>query len=369
MFVSKLFSGNSDLQDVADGARVIEAPEESDSVSLVQQALLAIGFSFPDNGIDGVFNEETDAAVSAFNEDRGIAEGATVGAESIARLDLEVAFLEGAAFQRGGIDGLQLATETLVVDPFQAGVLENQFGDLSIGQKVIDVFQFGDRMCFRASFFFDRFIAQSLGRFVEPLIFENFCQRTGPCTADDFLDEAGPLNYTAFLKPRNPQVPPERIDELVSLRRPDILSHRDPKVWYEIKPASVWGAVEAEMKLNTIPKEYAKRGLPYAPGQNYIPDDIVLGEFDTDAGEQLRLILALRRQAPGLIFYTLCVEGDYVRYFNRVRLAVGIAALITAACEVTIPAAEAAGVAAAIKEIVINLLGPVSLPVLVPRPI
>ena len=251
----------------------------------------------------------------------------------------------------------------LTLDPLQAGALENSLGDLTIGQKVLDVWDLGDRICFRPSFLFDRFIAQAFGRYIEPLVFANFCERCPVCSADDFLDEAGPLNYTAFLKPRNPAVPSARIDELTNKRRPDILSHRDPKVWYEIKPHSIWGAIEADLKLNEIPKLYAERGLPYKAGTNYAPTDIVLGRFLTPEGEKLDLILSLRREAPGLIFYILCVKGDYVAYFNRVRIAVGVAALLVALAEVLVPAAELGGVLATLNEM-LQALGIAAAPLL-----
>jgi hypothetical protein len=62
----------------------------------------------------------------------------------------------------------------------------------------------------------------------------------------------------------------------------------------------------------------------------------------------------------------LCVKGDYVAYFNRVWVEVGIAALLAALAEVRIPAGEAAGTVATIKEIMAGLSATV-LPVLVPQ--
>ncbi len=355
MLVSQLFSGHADLELIASGGRRMLAPEVSDSVALVQQALLAIGFPLQAAGVDGAFGQETGNAVVAFKTDRGLfPNDPVVGVGTIKRLDREITWLEGGD-GAGLIDVATLDTKTLVLDPVHAGFVENTLGDMSIGQKVLDQWEFGDRACFRASFLFDRFIAQALGRFIEPFVFENFCERTGPCTADDFLDEAGPLNYTAFLKPRNPTVPPARIDELASMRRPDIISHRAFKEWYEIKPASVWSAGEAWIKLNSIIPAYAARGLPYKPGEKYVPTDVVLGRFLTPEGEKLDLILSLRRQAPGLIFYILCVKGDYVRYFNRVRIAAGVAALLIALSEVLVPAAEVAGVLASLQEILTAL--------------
>jgi hypothetical protein len=130
---------------------------------------------------------------------------------------------------------------------------------------------------------------------------------------------------------------------------------------------SVFSAVGAWKKFNSIIPNYAAAGLPYKPGESYQPTpEILLKAFFTPEGENLALILQLRHKAPGLIFWTLCVRGDYVSYFNRVRVAVGIAALLAALAEVIIPAGEVAGVVAAINEIMAGL-GVATLPVLSPR--
>ena len=72
----------------------------------------------------------------------------------------------------------------------------------------------------------------------------------------------------------------------------------------------------------------------------------MLGRFLTPQGEKLDLILSVRAKAPGLLFWELCVKGDYVLYFNRVRLAAGIAALLVALAEILVPAAEVGAIIA-----------------------
>ena len=72
MLVSQLLGASADLQAVARGDRRIMAPEVSDSVALVQQALVAIGYSLPLGGIDDAFGTETGTAVSAFKASRGL---------------------------------------------------------------------------------------------------------------------------------------------------------------------------------------------------------------------------------------------------------------------------------------------------------
>lgn len=352
MLQSSLFSGSADLNDVAAGNRRILAPEVSDSVALIQEALVAIGISLPTNGIDDAFGSETGTAVSNFKADRNVLPSdPVVGVGTITRLDLELSYLEGTVADPAALDAT-----TLSLDPFFAGVLEVRFANAGISQKVIDQFQFGDRLCFRPSFLFDPLkIVAKLGEFLEQRIFSDFClpSRRGPCSTDDFFDATkGSTQYVDFLFAHNPQADPARIGELATIRRPDMLTHRAPQEWWEIKPFSIAGAIAARVKLNDIIPAYAARGLPYQPGESYTPTpDILIASFITDQGEKLDLVLNVEQEVPGLLFWQLCVKGDYVLYFNRVRLAVGIAAILAAAAEVLAPAAEAGAIVAAIQEL------------------
>lgn len=364
MLGSSLFAGNPDAALIEAGGRQVGAPEASGTVLLIQEALLVLGMALPAAGADGIFGEETAAAVSGFKADRLVLpSNPIVGPGTIRRLDLELAWLEGSA-----PDPTALDAKTLSLDPFQAGVLELQLASPGIGQKVIDTFQLGDRLCFRASFLFDNVLMRFLGRMIEPFVFEDFCAQRGPCGIDDFFDrDLSPTPYVDFLLAHNPLLDPVRLGELGQLRRPDILTHRAPAEWWEVKPASVFSALEAVLKLNEIVPNYAARGLPYLPGRSYQPSpEIVLGRFITPEGEKLDLVLAIEHKAPGLLFWTLCVKGDYVAYFNRVRLAVGIAALLVALAEMLLPAAEAAAAMAAVKE-ALTALGAAALPLLAPR--
>src|SRR3954454_3290404 len=98
MLVSSLFASSGDLANVAAGGRRILAPEVSDSVALIQQALLAVGAALPTSQVDGAFGEETGAAVSRYKRDRVLSpEDPVVGPGTTKRLDLEVAYLEGRA--------------------------------------------------------------------------------------------------------------------------------------------------------------------------------------------------------------------------------------------------------------------------------
>lgn len=54
MLFSSLIGDSPALAEAAAGVRVIQAPESSDAVARIQQALICIGFELPKSGVDGV---------------------------------------------------------------------------------------------------------------------------------------------------------------------------------------------------------------------------------------------------------------------------------------------------------------------------
>jgi Putative peptidoglycan binding domain len=351
---SELLSSSADLQDVAQGVRRITAPEISESVALIQEALAAIEYSLPVAGIDDSFGGETGSAITAFKQSRGLSPSdPVVGIGTINRLDFEITYLEGAATNAHIAD-----TKLLAFDPYLAGILELQQPGLDLTSRITDFFEFGDRMCFRLSFALSGSAAALVGRVVEPLVFADYCTLQAPCTPADFFDvRPGSTDYVDFLLVQHPNVDPAELGALGSLKRPDILRHRgSASEWYEIKPMSIAGAIAGRIKVSQITTSYARLGLPYKPGNTYTPTEhITLGTFFTPEGENLRVVVHLMRRARGLIFWELCIEGDYVAYFNRVRLVAGILALMIAAAELLAPAAEAAGIAAALRALAAEL--------------
>ena len=350
---SNFFSSNDDLNNVANGGRRILSPETSDSVGLIQQGLLTVGETLPDAGVDSNFGTETGNVVSAFKANRFLSPAdPVVGPGTLKRLDLEIAFLEGNAPDPASLD-----SRTLVIDPFLAGVYENQLGNPSIGQSVIDSFELGDRLCWRMSFELGTEIAKLVGKFVEPFVFDDFKMVMQPSGPEDFFDrDISPTPYVNFLLGQHPNLDPVAIRALGVQKRPDILRNRPAFEWYELKPRSLSGVREAVEKSIVIPFSYATAGLPYKRGRVYRPSpEIRIWEGFTDGGEHLIVYLEVVRAAPGILFYTFCVKGDYVRYFNRVRLAAGILAILVEIGAVLLPAAEGAGLAEAIMALAAEL--------------
>ena len=196
--------------------------------------------------------------------------------------------------------------------------------------------------------------AALLGRIAEERIFVDYRTTPHHVPGSDFFDDTNSSTpYVSFLLSRHPTLNPASLQALGSRRRPDLLRNRPVGAeWYEIKPLSIAGAVAAWKKFNSIPSDYASAGLPYLPGTAYTPASFLpLASFVTDHAENLSIVLHCRRPTPGLIFWEPCVKGDYVRYFNRVRLAAGTLAILVALAEVLIPAAEVGAIVAAITQL------------------
>jgi peptidoglycan hydrolase-like protein with peptidoglycan-binding domain len=81
------FSGNVTLEDVFDNHRVVESGSSGAPVTLVQQALINLGYQLPRFGVDGQFGDETRRAVDAFQRDVGLAPDGRVGFRTIDFLD------------------------------------------------------------------------------------------------------------------------------------------------------------------------------------------------------------------------------------------------------------------------------------------
>jgi hypothetical protein len=350
MLHSSLIGGSSDLVSVAEGQRRILSPEHSDSVERIQQALVLLGTDFPESGIDGKFGDETGIAVSAFKESRGLSPSdPVVGIGTTKRLDLEMAYLENST------DVLEEVVDEpriLASDPFFAGILDKFNPDRGIPERILQFFQLSDELCLPLGPVFDQ-IASTMGKLVEPKIEMDYCKLQAPCIGNDFFDQRNTSeDYTNFLRTNNPSVPEDKILSTGSSVRPDILRHRnDQPEWYEIKPLSPTGLRDWLAKAIILRINYGGV-FPYNQGKIYTPSsEISFGPFITDVGENLELFIEPRRPVPGMLLYRICIRGEYVRYFNRVRLIAGILAIIAALAPELLEAAAIEGVLEALQSL------------------
>jgi hypothetical protein len=329
---SKLFVTNVALQEVAEGKSVLARDAPEDAAFLIKIALLTLGFQLSDDAWSGGLGG-AEAAVADFRASRGLAQGATIDQAALSRLDYELNYLEG------NIEGSMLNDPLLLRrDPLMGAIIGRMVGmdiaDVTLFEILKQATQLGNRFCFRISFILGSRVAGLVSTGVaEPLIFIDYCRKQGPCDVDIWMDqEASHMNYRQFLQAHNPGL--RRIRQLSYLRRPDILRHKAETELYEIKAESEFGILTGGEQLFEIMTLYRAVGLPYVPGTRYRPTrSIPVVNLIGTGGEKLNVILEVLRPAPGFIVWSFCLEGDYLKYFQRVRMVAGLLAIILAIIE------------------------------------
>jgi peptidoglycan hydrolase-like protein with peptidoglycan-binding domain len=351
MFISEIFSQHPGIEAFEDDPDLViqEGNADADAVRAIQKALIILGYDQPGFGVDGDIRGETSEAISKYRVDRQLPPGVAQVTQSVAALmDREVAFLEGSADIGPGLERAAFR------DPLMAQVFDRQLGT-SFAQGVMDSLEFGNKLCFRITALLeDLTLAQAMGHAVEPFLFADYKKQF--LSGDLFLDtvKSPQKAYHDFLKRNHPNAP-SFILKVSRGVRPDIASHReDPPTFYELKPDSPSGLAKGIAKVRVLTFGYRLAfSNPYVPGTGFTPTSpIVLGPLFGPQGENMRLTLNFRRCAPGLILYWFCVDGDYVLYFNRARLAAGILAIFVALLQAALAAGVIAGITAEVAAVI-----------------
>ncbi len=92
---SRRFSGNSELELVYDGKSLVFNGSAGETVTVIQNALVAFGYPLKDHGADGIFGSETEKAVRDFQTDNNatMIDG-IVGPETMRLLDFQALKIE-----------------------------------------------------------------------------------------------------------------------------------------------------------------------------------------------------------------------------------------------------------------------------------
>jgi hypothetical protein len=152
------------------------------------------------------------------------------------------------------------------------------------------------------------------GGLVEDIIFADYCSQHGCGSNDVFTDNNNLAAYVYFLAIHNPQfTEAKQIDFFAQVRGaelmriPDLLVHKpEEKAFYEIKPDSASGRAKGMEKVGTLQAVYPTFKLPYTAGIFFTPRDHTVAQL----GGVLRATLQVRRVAPGLILYKLCLDSE-----------------------------------------------------------
>lgn len=333
---SELFTASQDWLDYAAGQLSLDGlrPE---AVRRLQLALLVAGCQLPERGADGHLNAETLQAVQAYAVQRDLGAGTAQSAlpvPVVVALDYEQAFAEGNLSLRMTSDINLLARDPLLgviaaravptVDRVEQVLQERLTSD---GDK--------DRMCLRLSLLGTWRLAQQFSELIaEPKLFKQYAKFAdknfgGPQQGAEFFDMTKSNDaYRDYLLRHHPNM---RIRALLlaQAKRPDIITNR-PGIfdWYEIKPMTVTGIREAVDKWVLLQLAYPAASFPYVPGARYLPEDISLGRWLVDGRDRVEVLLHTERPMDGLLFWTLCFTGDWVRYVKRVGMVTAVLTVI-----------------------------------------
>lgn len=160
-----------------------------------------------------------------------------------------------------------------------------------------------------------------------------------------FVDDqyAGRVNprYARFIIERNPGLTPDA-KELIrkgGYRRPDLLLHDiQLREFEEIKSGSDEGKKKGQEQVFEIREWMRGRGLGYALGTNYSPQDrrIPIIEFKL-LGVPVEVKLRVQRFVPGVIIYFYCIRTDWSKLIKNLVIGVFIALLAFILARVGIP--------------------------------
>lgn len=99
---SARFSGIREFENIS----IIRKGDRGLKIKKLQQALVDLGFPLPKFGVDGIFGDETEAAVKDYQKARGLVQDGIVGPKTISAIDLD--FVKRIADQEK-LDSINLA--------------------------------------------------------------------------------------------------------------------------------------------------------------------------------------------------------------------------------------------------------------------
>ncbi|APZ94607.1 hypothetical protein [Fuerstiella marisgermanici] len=156
--------------------------------------------------------------------------------------------------------------------------------------------------------------ASVFGAVAEELIYADFLKTYVRRGTEVFQDHHNPAAYLLFLATNNPHFTEqmqrdyfERAWAQKLAKVPDFLVHKPTeKAFYEVKPDSTNGMKAGVDKVGKLSAVYRYYRLPYHAGNVFTPRDHNVASY----GTALRVVLRVRRVAPGLIVYKLCLESE-----------------------------------------------------------
>ncbi len=156
--------------------------------------------------------------------------------------------------------------------------------------------------------------ASIFGSIAEEIIYADFCTKYDCASGMVFQDNHNPSAYLFFLAKHNPHFTQAKQEDYFRrawaqklAKIPDFLVHKPAeKAFYEVKPDSMAGMAAGAAKVGTLQAVYLEFALPYKAGTEFAPRNHQVAAL----GAAIRVTLQVRRAAPGLIVYKLCLDSE-----------------------------------------------------------
>lgn len=207
----------------------------------------------------------------------------------------------------------------------------------------------GERLCFPPGPIMGPQWGSGFGTIAERFIEQDYCATLGCTPATEYIDNFNPTAYLNFMRAHNPSLTTGAravalaAASVTGIARPDIMTDNGVRrEYYEIKPFSPDGVSAGMEKLVEIMAFMSLLSLPYIPGVTYSPSKDIPMMSGMVLGEPLAVSLNIQRHLPGLVTYSLCLQGNLSAILAKVALAALLAWIV--AQLLMMAAAAAAGV-------------------------
>ena len=206
----------------------------------------------------------------------------------------------------------------------------------------------GERLCFPPGPIMGPQWGSGFGTIAERFIEADYCATLGCTAATEYIDNFNPTAYLTFMRAHNPSLtsgaPAVALAaaSITGIARPDLMTDNAVrKEYYEIKPFSPDGVTAGMEKLVEIMAFMALLSLPYVPGIVYSPSKDIPMLSGMVLGEPLTVSLNVQRHLPGLVTYSLCLQGNLSAILAKVALTVLLAWIIAQLLMMAAPAVAA----------------------------
>lgn len=190
--------------------------------------------------------------------------------------------------------------------------------------------------CFAPSELVVSSTASAFGLIAEAFIGRRYLAHRGnssffpaPGATEDFQDISSgfgnSLLHIAWLAGNNPGLSKSKLLFLSAaglVKVPDLASETSKlHEFYEIKPNSITGRVDADLKIAALDALYSSVGLSISSGTSWSPNERVILSAGTVLGAKIEISFHFFRDNAGRILYEICIDGELAKLALHILVA------------------------------------------------